>query len=233
MLFFSRIVRIGALISALLLASFTALASAPDQITIRLIKVPANTPSSAPIYLSGAFNGWNAVEERYRLTPDQQGQYSITLPSSLFSFSKFRLTLGGEPDLAGVDDKAPDRTNRPYFVTESDTGTVYVAVLSWRNRAVEVSRAAPVPFVPKADKGPFADAGPPLLIGALALGCVIVIPAIIYVLNRRRRAQIFLAALDTAVLAECRAKSEELSEAIATIRADAKELERWSRAVGR
>lgn len=233
MLFFSRIVRIGALISALLLASFTAFASSSDQITIRLIKVPANTPGDAPIYLSGAFNGWTPMEERYRLIPDQQGQYSITLPSSLFSFSKFRLTLGGEPELTTADDNAADKANRSYFVTESDTGTVYVALLSWKNRAVEVSRVVPVPFIPKTDERALAELAPPFLFGFFALGCVIVIPATIFILNRRRRAQIFLAALDSASLAECRAKSEKLSEAIETIRADAKDLERWSRAVGR
>ena len=233
MLFFSRIMRIGALISALLLASLTASAASPDQITIRLIKVPANTPGTARIYLSGAFNGWNPIEERYRLMPDPQGQYSITLPSSLFSFSKFRLTLDSEPELAGADDNASGTANRPYFVTESDTGTVYVAVLSWRNRAVEVSRAVPIPFVAKTDKGPFAESGPPFLMGIFALGCVLVIPAAIFLLDRRRRGQVFLAALDTASLAECRARSEKLSEAIETIRADSKDLERWSRAVGR
>ena len=233
MLCFSRIVRQVALISAMFLASLTTFAASPDQITIRLIKVPADTHDFAPIYLSGDFNGWNPIEERYRLTSNQQGQYSITLPSSLFSFTKFRLTLGGEPEFAGADDKAADMAKRPYFVTESDTGTVYVAVLSWRNRAVEVSRVTPVPFIPIKEIGPFADPGPPFLIGVFALGCVLVIPAIYYVRYRKRRGQVFLSPLDTAALTEYRAKSEELSQAVAYIRANTKELERWSRAVGR
>jgi len=228
MLRFSRIVRLGALIGAILLASLTASAASPDQLTIRLVKVPANTPDPASIYLAGDFNGWNSIDERYRLTPDAQGQYGITLPPGVRGLDKFRLTLVG--DLAESDDKATDMANRPYFVTESDTGTVYVAVLSWRDKSVEVSRGAPVSFVAKVNEPAFA--GPPL-IGIFALVCVIVVPAIIYLLHRRRRAQILLAALDTTSLAECRAKGEELSEAIAEIRATSKELERWSRAVGR
>jgi hypothetical protein len=212
----------------MLLASLTASASSPDQLTIRLVKVPANTPDPASIYLAGDFNGWNSIDGRYRLTPDAQGQYGITLPPGVRGLDKFRLTLAG--DLVGKDDKATGLANRPYFVTESDTGTIYVAVLSWRNKSVEVSRGAPVSIIAKVTEPSFAQTD---LIGIFALICVIVVPAIIYLLHRRRRSQILLSALDPTSLAECRAKGEELSEAIAEISATSKELERWSRAVGR
>ncbi|WP_312149027.1 carbohydrate binding domain-containing protein, partial [Paenibacillus odorifer] len=49
-----------------------------DSVTFR-VTVPASTPVSGPVYLSGSFNSWNAADPNYQLTKGSDGIYSITL----------------------------------------------------------------------------------------------------------------------------------------------------------
>ena len=229
---FSRIVRQLAAISAIfVLASLNAAAAesadAAGQLTIRLVKLPSNTPPNAAIYLSGDFNGWNPLDEHYRLTPDEQGQYGITLPASVHDISKFKLTLGEEPGPGETDAKWQ------YLISGSETGTLYLAVQSWHDRSVQVLRGlAPQGAASNSlqDTGLFENN----IVPFLALGLMIVIPVAIYVRYRRRKDQILLlSAIEGILPSEYSAQGKVLSEAIAALRTNSKELERWSRVVER
>jgi len=228
---FSRIVRRAVAICAILLlvslhAAIAIAADSPGPLTIRLIKLPANTPQGATIYLSGDFNSWNPTDERYRLTPDPQGQYGITLPAAVHDLGRFTLTLEQEPGPGDAD------ANWQYLVTETETGTIYVAVQFWRDRTVQVTRGTASPSTATgapAQGGLFENN----VIPFLALAIVLTIPVIIYFRHRRRKEQILLSATEASSLAEYGAKRKHLLDAVATLRSNSKELERWSRAVKR
>ncbi len=240
MSWFSRLMRQVALISAMLVlvslnpahAEPAASSDKTGQLTIRLVKLPSNTPRDASIFLAGDFNGWNSSDDRYRLTPDAQGQYGITLPASVRDLGKFSLTLGAAPEPVGTNVPGGESTDHPYLIMESETGTIYVAVQSWRGKAVQVSRGT---SPPTAAKSVFSNDGlfEKNLVGFFALGFVIVIPGIIYIRHLKRREQVLLSAIEVNALAEYKAKGKDLSDAIATLRSNSKELERWSRAVER
>jgi len=227
-----RFVRQAAAISALfVLTSLSAAVAEPadpaSQIAIRLVKLPSNTPPNAAIYLSGDFNGWSPLDERYRLTPDAQGQYGITLPASVHDLDKFKLTLGQEPGPADTDAKWQ------YLISGSETGTLYLAVQSWRDRSVQVLRGV---SSQGAAGNTFKGAGlfESNVIPFLALGLMIVIPVAFYIRYRRRKDQILLlSAIEGISPSEYSAKGKDLSEAIAALRSNSKELERWSRVVER
>jgi len=231
-----RFVRQAAAISALfVLTSLSAAVAEPadpaNQITIRLVKLPSNTPPNAAIYLSGDFNGWSPLDERYRLTPDAQGQYGIILPASVHDLSKFKLTLGEQPGPAETD--AQTDAKWQYLISGSESGTIYLAVQSWRDRSVQVLRGvSPL----GAARNTFQGAGlfESNVVPFLALGLMIVIPVAIYIRYRRRKDQILLlSAIEGISPSEYSAKGKDLSEAIAALRSNSKELERWSRVVER
>jgi len=236
----SRFVRRAALISAMLVLASLNAASAESaasadksgQLTIRLVKLPANTPRNATIYLAGDFNGWNASDDRYRLTPDPQGQYGITLPATVGALSKFTLTLKEGPDPVETAVSGPDSLSRPYLIMESEAGTIYVAVQSWSNKEVSVTRGSYSPTVFKrvfSHGGLFRNDVVPFI----ALGLVFIIPGIIYIGHLKRREQVLLSVIEETSLAEYQAKGKDLSEAIAALQSHSRELERWSRAVER
>jgi len=234
----SRLTRKAAVILAMLVlisqnqagAETVAPSDRTSELTIRLVKLPSNTPRNATIYLSGDFNGWNPSDDRYRLTPDPQGQYSITLPTSIRQLSKFNLSLGEDP--VGTNANGADENARPYLIMESETGTIYVAIQSWRDKEVKVSRLPLSPTLATKVRHGFGLEEYNFL-GFCGLLFVIIIPGIIYILHLKRREQALLSANDITSLAEYQAKSKELSEAIATLQSNSKELERWSRAIER
>lgn len=243
----TRIVRLMVLVSALLISRSLEMASAESiesadktgsagQLTIRLVKLPANTPHNAAIYLSGDFNSWTPFDERYRLTRDSQGQFGITLPITLQDLSKFRLTLGDAPAPVEMEANGADSSNRQYLIMEPETGTVYVAIQFWRDRSVQVVRRTNgQSAAPNAARSGFSNEGlfEKNLGGFLALGFVIIIPGIFYIRHLKRREQVLLSAIEVTSLAEHKGNLKDLSEAIATLRSNSKELERWSRAVER
>jgi hypothetical protein len=210
-------------------ANSAASADKSGQITIRLVKLPANTPRNATIYLAGDFNGWNASDDRYRLTPDFQGQYGITLPATVGALSKFTLTLKEEPDPAV---SGADSLSRPYLIMESEAGTIYLAVQSWSNKEVRVTRGS---YSPTMFKRVFSHGGlfENNVVPFIALGLVFIIPGIIYIGHLKHREQVLRSVIEETSLAEYQAKGKDLSEAIAALQSNSKELERWSRVVER
>ncbi len=64
-----------------------------DSVTFR-VSVPATTPASGPIYLTGSFNSWNAADAAYQLTKGSDGIYSITLNLPAGTAVQYKLTRG-------------------------------------------------------------------------------------------------------------------------------------------
>lgn len=63
------------------------------QVTLLLEKIPANTPENANIYVSGNFEGWSGGKEAYKVSKNQNGTYSITLPQQTGKL-EFKFTRG-------------------------------------------------------------------------------------------------------------------------------------------
>ncbi len=118
----------GGTLAALLLAA----GSAHAQATLRLVRVPASTPAGATIYVAGTFDNWDPAAAAFRLSPQANGEYAITLPASVRGPIGFKFTLGswetGETDSAGRD--APNRT---FVVPDTGAVTYTGTVAGWRN----------------------------------------------------------------------------------------------------
>jgi predicted flap endonuclease-1-like 5' DNA nuclease len=60
---------------------------------IIVLKLPANTPADAPIYMAGNFNNWVANDENYKMNLHADGNYAITIHPPLGKV-EFKLTRG-------------------------------------------------------------------------------------------------------------------------------------------
>lgn len=105
--------------------------AAGAQLTIRLT-VPAGTVGD--VFVAGSFNGWNPADSLYRLTPDPDGAYVITLDPGIRGPVEFKFTRGSwdrvELDLAGVG--VP---NRRFQVPETGAATYTATVGRWQDPA--------------------------------------------------------------------------------------------------
>ena len=60
--------------------SFLFLLASCGQVTIRVDKIPANTPPGTPIYVAGNFNYWDPGDPKYQLKMNADSTYYVTLP---------------------------------------------------------------------------------------------------------------------------------------------------------
>lgn len=74
--------------------------SANAQLVLKVTSIPANTPASADIYAAGNFNGWDAENASYQLTPNTEGVLQLILspPSGIV---EFKFTRGGWETVEG------------------------------------------------------------------------------------------------------------------------------------
>jgi alpha-amylase len=102
------------------------------QATLRLTRVPPNTPAGASVYVAGSFNRWDPGAAGYTLTRQANGEHAITLPESVRGQIEFKFTLGSwekvEQDSAGRD--VP---NRSLAVPDSGSISYTGAVQGWRD----------------------------------------------------------------------------------------------------
>ncbi len=116
-------------LSMLVAGAVVAAAPVQAQLTLRLTRVPPETPANAAIYVAGNFNGWNAASPEYRMTADG-GEYFITLTEPVDGPVEFKFTLGSwdtaEGDLAGRD-----VGNRIFTVPAAGGATYTGAVTAW------------------------------------------------------------------------------------------------------
>ncbi|MCB9333364.1 MAG: hypothetical protein H6574_20065 [Lewinellaceae bacterium] len=102
------------------------------QLTVTVTSVPANTPASAKIYVTGTFNNWNPGDVTSVLTPTSNGRYTITLNPAIGPV-RFKFTRGGWTSVEGnsngdfIQDHVVTYTGLPQ--------TVEFSILSWEDLA--------------------------------------------------------------------------------------------------
>lgn len=101
-----------------------------DSLTI-VLSVPANTPTTADVYLSGVINSWNAASADYKLTRNTNGTYSITLSIASGTVLQFKFTRGTWESVE-VNSNGSDIANRT-FTTSGGQQTVNLTVAKWKD----------------------------------------------------------------------------------------------------
>ena len=101
--------------------------AACGQITIKLDKVPANTPAGSKIYVAGNFNFWDPGDDRYIMDYNKQNGYSITLPVS-FGSVEYKFTRG-DWSTVECDRCGNDISNRK--IVDFDNKPIHNKIESW------------------------------------------------------------------------------------------------------
>ena len=101
------------------------------QATLHLT-APANTPTTATVYVAGSFNQWNPAAPEYRLTAQSDGRYVITLPDSVRGRIEFKFTLGSW-ETAELDSAGRDVPNRRFTVPATGAVSYTGTVIGWRD----------------------------------------------------------------------------------------------------
>ncbi|GGF60895.1 hypothetical protein GCM10010912_02630 [Paenibacillus albidus] len=102
-----------------------------DSVTFR-VNVPATTPSSGPVYLTGSFNSWNAADAAYQLTKGSDGVYSITLNLPAGTAVQYKVTRGTWASVESTSNGA-DIANRT-LTPSGGAQTVSLTVLRWKDQ---------------------------------------------------------------------------------------------------
>jgi CubicO group peptidase (beta-lactamase class C family) len=109
----------------------TAPGAATGRVTITITKTPERTPANAHIYVSGNFNEWRPDVEQYRMLPQGDGKYALTLPAGVTGHIEYKFTLGtwskGETKRDGSD-----ISNRSAEIPASGLANLAVEVEAWR-----------------------------------------------------------------------------------------------------
>jgi chitodextrinase len=102
-----------------------------DSVTFR-VSVPASTPTSGPVYLTGSFNSWAPADAAYQMTKGTDGVYTLTLPLSAGSAIQYKVTRG---TWATVEANAngSDIANRA-LTPSGGAQTVSLTVQRWKDQ---------------------------------------------------------------------------------------------------
>ncbi|WP_445668212.1 carbohydrate binding domain-containing protein [Paenibacillus sp. FSL F4-0125] len=101
-----------------------------DSVTFR-VNVPASTPASGPVYLTGTFNSWNAADPAYQLTKGSDGVYSITLSLPAGTAVQYKFTRGAWTNVE-VNSNGSDISNRA-LTPAGGAQTVNLTVQRWKD----------------------------------------------------------------------------------------------------
>ena len=122
----------------LLLFTSTAFA----QLTLQVTGVPANTPAGATLYVAGDFNTWNPGASAYALTNLGNGQYSITLPTTLRGAISFKFTRGTWPNNEATANGG-QLPNRTFTIPATGAVTYTTTIAAWADLTSQPSTASP------------------------------------------------------------------------------------------
>ncbi|MBC7883858.1 MAG: alpha/beta hydrolase [Saprospiraceae bacterium] len=75
--------------------------SAQTQLTIKLNKIPFDTPENATIFIAGTMNNWNPGNTNFKLTKDSFDTYRITFTPAIGNI-KFKFTRGSWETVEGT-----------------------------------------------------------------------------------------------------------------------------------
>ncbi|WP_239615333.1 carbohydrate binding domain-containing protein [Cohnella mopanensis] len=102
-----------------------------DSVTFR-VAVPASTPASGPVYLTGTFNGWATADTAYQLTKGTDGVYSITLNLPSGTAVQYKLTRGTWATVE-INSNGSDISNRA-LTPSGGAQNVNVTVQRWKDQ---------------------------------------------------------------------------------------------------
>ncbi len=100
------------------------------QLTLKITKVPSNTPTNLEIYIAGNFQGWNPGHPDYLLTDNGDGTFEITIspnPGNL----EYKFTRGSWGTVEG-NANGGFLPNREYFYNGTQA-TEELEILSWED----------------------------------------------------------------------------------------------------
>ncbi|MBV8635431.1 MAG: hypothetical protein JO002_13130 [Burkholderiaceae bacterium] len=195
--------RKAALFSLMLVLASPYVSQAEDSpsLTIRVVKLPWYTPKDAAIYVS---SGNANSREEFRLKPDAQGQYSVSLPYSLVSgHLYYKLALAQEASVE-TDAHGDYLPLRHAWIDIYGSQTVELSVSRWEPYRSHLLRILITTL-------------------SLALGLAAIGP-IAFSYRRQRRPQLVAPDVDV------QAANAALAATVSELTAQSKELERWSRA---
>ncbi len=98
------------------------------QITLKITKVPANTPAGTTIFVAGSFNGWNPGSTP--LVADGAGNYTYTIPAASGAV-EYKFTRGAWSSVEG-NASGGQLANRTTTHTAAPQ-TLELTVLSWED----------------------------------------------------------------------------------------------------
>ncbi|MBK8920634.1 MAG: T9SS type A sorting domain-containing protein [Saprospirales bacterium] len=104
----------------------------PAQLTIKVTALPANTPASAKIYITGAFNNWNPADANMIMATLPDGQCAITLNPPVGPV-RFKFTRGSWDTVEGNASGAyqPDHVVNYSGLPQ----TAELSILTWEDLA--------------------------------------------------------------------------------------------------
>jgi predicted alpha/beta superfamily hydrolase len=115
------------LIFCTLLLAFPESLRAAQSLTLKLYRIPDQTPSQDQIHAAGSFNNWNPADPNAIFQKDAQGVLTLTLP--LAGTVAFKITRGSWATVER-DDEGRDIGNREMSV-HADAVTKAIRVSSW------------------------------------------------------------------------------------------------------
>ncbi len=100
------------------------------SVQIKISSVPSYHPAGAELYLAGSFNGWNPQDEKFKLSPSNNGVYTIqlSLPTGIH---EFKITRGSWDKVECGKDGFPIE-NR-FINLDSDTA-LDIRIEEWADR---------------------------------------------------------------------------------------------------
>ena len=104
----------------------------PKHYTIRVSRLPENTPYDASLFLAGNFNDWNPGDPAYRMQRDEMGNYSLHF-SAMTDSLEYKITRGNWSTVEGRRNgqALPNR----HYVSHSGQNDIVVQVQSWEDMA--------------------------------------------------------------------------------------------------
>lgn len=97
-----------------------------------ITKLPTNTPKDASIYITGNFNSWDPGNENYKLSPQVDGTYRVTVVTDLERL-EYKFSRGDWESIEGQEN-GKVRPNRLLYKDEIiNNDNIVIEILSWED----------------------------------------------------------------------------------------------------
>lgn len=116
---------------AILILTLGLSSPAMAQVTLIVTQLPESTPPEDSLYIAASFNNWDPGSDQFRLIPQPDGTYAITVEGHA-SF-EYKITRGTWESVEG-DVDGQKSANRKVMASE-EPRTERIEILSWEDRA--------------------------------------------------------------------------------------------------